>query len=49
VLADYAIAMSLDTRLTPFATGVVYLSDVGFFLSLTALGCWVATLRLARR
>ncbi|MGR9090271.1 MAG: ABC transporter permease [Gammaproteobacteria bacterium] len=48
-LADYAIAMSLDTRLTPFATGVVYLSDVGFFLSLTALGCWVATLRLSRR
>ena len=48
-LAGYALAMSLDTRLTPFATGVVYLSDVGFFLSLTALGCWVATLRLSRR
>lgn len=48
-LADYAIAMSFDTRLTPFATGVVYLSDVGFFLSLTALGCWTATLRLGRR
>lgn len=48
-LADYAIAMSLDTRLTPFATGVVYLSDVGFFFSVTALGCWVSTLCLGRR
>jgi len=48
-LDDIAIALSLDGRLTPFALGLVYLSDVGYFLSLCMFGLWIAVAMLARR
>lgn len=43
------ISVSLLARLTPFATGAMYLSDLGFFVSTTALGLFLATRGLARR
>jgi ABC-2 type transport system permease protein len=43
------IGLSLLARLTPFATGSLYLSDVGFFVSTTALALFLATRALARR
>jgi len=43
------ISLSLLARLTPFATGAMYLSDLGFFLSTTLLGLFLATRALARR
>jgi ABC-2 type transport system permease protein len=43
------ISLSLLARLTPFATGAMYLSDLGFFSSATALGLVLATRALARR
>jgi ABC-2 type transport system permease protein len=46
---DIAVAISLDTRFTPFVTGAVYLSDFGFFLSLTLLGILLSVAGLARR
>ncbi len=46
---NVVIGLSFDTRLAPFVTGSVYLSDVGYFLGLTFLGLWLATLALAHR
>jgi ABC-2 type transport system permease protein len=43
------ISLSLLARLTPFATGAMYLSDLGFFVSTTLLGLFLATRALARR
>lgn len=43
------ISVSLLARLTPFATGAMYLSDLGFFVSTTLLGLFLATRALARR
>jgi ABC-2 type transport system permease protein len=43
------INLSLLARLTPFATGAMYLSDLGFFVSTTLLGLFLATRALARR
>jgi ABC-2 type transport system permease protein len=43
------IGLSLLARLTPFATGAMYVSDLGFFLSTTVLGLFLATRALARR
>jgi len=43
------IGLSLLARLTPFAAGAMYLSDLGFFVSTTLLGLFLATRALARR
>ena len=43
------ISLSLLARLTPFATGAMYVSDLGFFLTTTLLALFVATRALARR
>lgn len=43
------MSLSLLARFTPFATGALYLSDLGFFLSLTALALFLAVRALARR
>ena len=37
-LDEIGLGLSLDGRFAPFATGAVYLSDFGFFLSLTMIG-----------
>ena len=41
--------VSLLAHFTPFATGAMYLSDVGFFLSVTLLGLFLSVRALARR
>jgi len=46
---DVAVALSLDTRLSPFAAGLIYLSDIGYFVLLTLLGCFFAAAALGRR
>ncbi len=46
---SFAIGLSLDTRFTPFATGAVYLSDFGFFLSVAMCGILFSVAALARR
>ena len=43
------IGLSLLARFTPFAVGAMYLSDFGFFLSVTLLALFLATRALARR
>jgi ABC-2 type transport system permease protein len=46
---DIAVSLSLDSRFTPFATGAVYASDFGFFLSLGMLGILLCVAALSRR
>ncbi|MFT4563852.1 MAG: ABC-2 type transport system permease protein [Gammaproteobacteria bacterium] len=46
---EIAIALSLDTRFTPFATGAVYLSDFGFFLTVGLVGLLLSVAGLSRR
>lgn len=48
-LDGFAIALSLDTRFAPFAAGAVYLSDFGFFLTLTMVGIALCVAALTRR
>jgi ABC-2 type transport system permease protein len=48
-LERWLIGVSLLARLTPFAIGAMYLSDLGFFVSTTLLGLFLATRALARR
>jgi ABC-2 type transport system permease protein len=43
------ISLSLLARFTPFATGAMYTSDVGFFVSSTLLALFLAMRALARR
>ena len=43
------IGLSLLARFTPFATGAMYTSDAGFFISTTLLALFVAMRALARR
>jgi ABC-2 type transport system permease protein len=43
------MSISLLAHFTPFATGAMYLSDVGFFLSVILLGLFLSTRALARR
>lgn len=43
------ISLSLLARFTPFATGAMYVSDLGFFLTTTLLALFLATRALARR
>jgi ABC-2 type transport system permease protein len=42
-------SISLLAHFTPFATGAMYLSDVGFFLSVMLLGLFLSVRTLARR
>lgn len=48
-LDNIVLSTSLLAHFTPFATGAVYLSDAGFFLSLTLLGLFISVRALARR
>lgn len=43
------MSLSLLARFTPFATGAMYASDFGFFVSVTALALFIAVRALARR
>lgn len=43
------ISLSLLARFTPFATGAMYLSDLGFFLTSTLLALFLTVRALARR
>jgi ABC-2 type transport system permease protein len=43
------VNMSLLVHFRPFATGSIYLSDAGFFLSVALLGLFVSVRALARR
>ena len=43
------ISLSLLARFTPFATGAMYASDFGFFITVTALALFIAVRSLARR
>jgi ABC-2 type transport system permease protein len=46
---NWFIGLSLLARFTPFAVGAMYTSDLGFFLTLTLLGLFLAMRALARR
>ena len=45
----FVVNMSLTAHFTPFATGAMYLSDVGFFSILILLGLLFSVRALARR
>jgi ABC-2 type transport system permease protein len=46
---EIVLQCSLLARFTPFATGALYLSDAGFFVTVTLLGLFLAVRALARR
>jgi ABC-2 type transport system permease protein len=46
---NWVLGLSLLARFTPFATGALYLSDVGFFLTVALLGLFLTVRALARR
>jgi ABC-2 type transport system permease protein len=46
---NMVLSVSLLAHFTPFATGAMYLSDVGFFVSLILLGLFLSVRALARR
>jgi ABC-2 type transport system permease protein len=46
---NWFIGLSLLARFTPFATGAMYTSDFGFFLSVILLGLFLTVRALARR
>jgi ABC-2 type transport system permease protein len=46
---NMVLSVSLLAHFTPFATGAIYLSDVGFFVSLILLGLFLSVRALARR
>ena len=46
---NWFIGLSLLARFTPFATGAMYISDLGFFLSVILLGLFLTVRALARR
>jgi len=48
-LDNVVVSLSLLAHFTPFATGALYLSDVGFFLSVILLGLFLSVRALARR
>jgi ABC-2 type transport system permease protein len=49
MLERILISLSLLARFTPFATGAMYTSDLGFFVSATLLALFLAMRALARR
>jgi|FEC22Drversion2_1045045.scaffolds.fasta_scaffold00634_8 ABC-2 type transport system permease protein len=46
---NWMLGLSLLAHFTPFAVGAMYLSDVGFFLSVILLGLFLTVRALARR
>ena len=46
---NLVLSVSLLAHFTPFATGALYLSDVGFFVSVILLGLFLSVRALARR
>jgi ABC-2 type transport system permease protein len=46
---NMVLSLSFLAHFTPFATGALYLSDAGFFLSLTLLGLFLSVRALVRR
>lgn len=46
---NIVMSVSLLAHFTPFATGAMYVSDVGFFVSLILLGLFLGVRALARR
>ncbi len=46
---NLATGLSLSAHFVPFATGSLYLSDLGYFLSLTLVGLFLGVLALGRR
>jgi ABC-2 type transport system permease protein len=46
---NWLLGLSLLAHFTPFAVGAMYLSDVGFFLSVILLGLFLTVRALARR
>jgi ABC-2 type transport system permease protein len=44
-----SVSLSLLAHLSPFALGSVFLSDVGFFLSVVVVGLFLSVRALARR
>lgn len=46
---SFLISLSLLAHFTPLATGAMYTSDFGFFLSVTLLGLFLTVRALARR
>lgn len=46
---DWFVGISLLARFTPFAVGAMYISDVGFFVSVILLGLLLTVRALARR
>jgi ABC-2 type transport system permease protein len=46
---NWFTGLSLLARFTPFAVGAMYISDFGFFLSVTMLGLFLTVRALARR
>ncbi|HXX11605.1 MAG TPA: ABC transporter permease [Burkholderiales bacterium] len=49
MLERILISLSLLARFTPFATGAMYTSDLGFFVSATLLALFLSMRALARR
>jgi len=45
----FVVNLSLLVHFTPFATGSLFLSDAGFFISVTLLGLFLSVRALARR
>jgi len=45
----FVVNLSLLVHFTPFATGSIFLSDVGFFISVALLGLFLSVRALARR
>lgn len=48
-LENWVLGLSLLARITPFATGAMYTSDFGFFVTVILLGLFLAVRALARR
>ena len=46
---NWLLGLSLLAHFTPFAVGAMYLSDVGFFLTVILLGLFLTVRALARR
>jgi ABC-2 type transport system permease protein len=46
---NWVLSLSLLARFTPFAAGAMYASDLGFFLTVTLFGLFLAVRALARR
>jgi ABC-2 type transport system permease protein len=48
-MENWLLGLSLLARFTPFATGGMYTSDLGWFLALILLGLFLTVRALARR